>query len=75
MQPSEQFYPRTILAWVSCSKATLRKQEIIQALMIHEEDSSLVTERRILKNIGQLCGPIIEFDGELVSYVHFTAKE
>ena len=43
--------------------------------MIREEDRSLVTERKILQNIGQICGPIIEFDGDFVSYVHFTAKE
>ena len=43
--------------------------------MIHEEDSALVTERRILRNIGYICGPIIEFDGDFARYVHFTAKE
>ena len=43
--------------------------------MIREEDSSLVSERKILQNIGQICGPIIEIDGDFVSYVHFTAKE
>lgn len=75
LRPEEQSYARTILAWVSCSKATLRKQEIIQALMINEEDSSLVSERRILQNVGQICGPIIQFDGDFISYVHFTAKE
>ena len=43
--------------------------------MIREEDSSLVTERKILQSIGQICGPVIEFDGDFVSYVHYTAKE
>ena len=43
--------------------------------MIHEEDSSLVTERKILQNIRRICGPIVEFDGDFVSYVHYTAKE
>ena len=43
--------------------------------MIHEEDNSLAIERKILQNIGRICGPIIEFDGDFVSYVHFTAKE
>lgn len=75
LKPGEQSYARTILAWVSCSKLPPRKQEIIQALMIHEEDSDLVTERRILRDIGQLCGPIIELNGDVITYVHFTAKE
>ena len=75
LQPREQSCARTILAWVSCSRVTLRKQEIVQALMIHEDDSSLVTERKILQSIGRICGPIIEFDGDFVFYVHFTAKE
>ena len=75
LQPGEQSYARTILAWVSCSRMPLRKQEIIQGLMIHEEDSAPVTERKILANLGKICGPMIEFDGDFVLYVHFTAKE
>ena len=43
--------------------------------MIYEGDISLATERRVLRDIGQICGPIIELDGDLVRYVHFTAKE
>ena len=73
LQPDEQLCARTILAWVSCSRQP-RIQEIIQALMIHEGDSSLV-ERKILKSIGQICGPIVEFEGDCVRYVHFTARE
>ena len=75
LRATEQSYAKKILAWISCSKVPPRKQEIIQALMVNEEDSSLDTERRILRNIGQICGPIIEFDGDIVRYVHFTAKE
>lgn len=75
LQPGEQSYARSILAWVSCSRVPPRKQEIVQAFMIHEGDNSIVTERRVLRTIGQICGPIVEFDGDLVSYVHFTAKE
>lgn len=43
--------------------------------MIGEDDSSLAAERKILKSIGKICGPIIEFDGDFVQYVHFTARE
>lgn len=43
--------------------------------MICEDDSSLAAERKILKSVGQICGPIIEFDGDFVHYVHFTARE
>lgn len=75
LQPGEQSYARTILAWVSCSRVPLRKQEIIQGLMIHEEDSALVTERRVLTDLRKICGPIIEFDGDFVLYVHFSARE
>jgi len=60
---------------VSCARFPLERLEIIQALMVHENDSSLVPERGIFKDLGQLCGPIIEFDGDTVSYVYYTAKE
>ena len=75
LQLGEQNYARRILAWVACSRVTPRTQEIIQALMIGEGDSSLAAERKILKNIGKICGPIIEFNGDFVQYVHFTARE
>lgn len=75
LQSGEQSCARTILAWMSCAKFPLQKQEIIQALMVRENDSSLVSERKILNDIGQLCGPIIESEGDIVSFVHYTAKE
>lgn len=75
LKPGEQFYAKKILAWLSCSMVPLRKQEIIQALMIREEDRSLVMERKLLRNLRQICGPIIEFDRDIVKYVHFTARE
>lgn len=64
-----------ILSWLACAKAPVQKKEIIQALMVKEGDDDLVAERRILQDIRQICGPIIEVDGEIVSFVHFTAKE
>ena len=73
--PAEQSYARMILEWISCSRSPLRKQEIIQALTIREDDDFVVPERRLLKDIRQYCGPIIEFDGDFICYVHFTAKE
>ena len=75
LQLGERDYAKRILAWVSCSRVKLRTQEITQALMIGEDDTSLVAERKILKSIEKICGPIIEFDGDFVHYVHFTARE
>ena len=75
LQLGEQNYAKRILAWVSCSRVKPRTQEIIQALMIDDDDRSLAVERKILKSIGKICGPIIEFDGDFVHYVHFTARE
>ena len=64
-----------ILSWLACAKAPLQRKEIMQALMVQEGDDDLVVERRILQDIRRLCGPIIDVDGEIVSFVHFTAKE
>ena len=64
-----------ILSWLACAKAPLQKTEMIQALMVQEGDDDLAAERRLLQDIRQICGPIIDVDGEIVSFVHFTAKE
>jgi hypothetical protein len=75
LSPGDQPYAKKILEWISCSRSPLRKQEIIQALAIREDDLFFVPERKPLKDIRHYCGPIIEFDGEFICYVHFTAKE
>ena len=64
-----------ILSWLACTKAPLQKREIMQALMVQEGNDDLVAERRILQDIQRLCGPIIEVDGEIVSFVHPTARK
>ena len=64
-----------ILLWLACTKAPLQKRELMQALKVQEGDDDLVAERRIVQDIRQLCGPIIEVDGEIVSFVHSTARK
>ncbi len=71
----EKSIARRILSWLACTKAPLQKKELMQALMIQEGDDDLVVERRILQDFRRICGPIIEVDGEIVSFVHFTAKK
>ena len=64
-----------ILSWLVGTKTPLQEREIMQALMVQDGDDDLVAERRILWSIQRLCGPIIEVDGEMVSFVHPTARE
>ena len=64
-----------ILSWLACTKSPLQERELMQALMVQEGDDDLVAERRILQDIRRLCGPIIEVDGEMVTFVHSTAKK
>ena len=73
-QPGKTIASR-ILSWLACTKAPLQKEELMQALMVQEGDDDLVTERRIHNDIQRLCGPIIEVDGETVSFVHSTARK
>ena len=75
MQPGEKMHVKAILSWMSCSKSPLRKQEVIQALMVHEGDKTLVLERRIVQDIKQMCGPLIELRGDFILYVHYTAQK
>ncbi len=75
MYPPEKIIARRILSWLACTKTPLQKKEIMQALMVQEGDDDLVVERRIIQDLRRLCGPILEVDGEIVSFVHFTAKE
>lgn len=71
----EKSIARRILSWLACTKAPLQERELMQALMVQEGDDDLVAERRILQDIRRLCGPIIEVDGEIVSFVHSTARK
>lgn len=75
MNLPEKSIASRILSWLACTKAPLQKREIMQALMVQERDDDLVAERRTLQDIRRLCGPIIEVDGEFVSFVHSTAKK
>ena len=75
MRSPEKSIASRVLSWLACTKAPLQKQELMQALMVQERDDDLVIERRVLQDIRRLCGPIIEVDGGIVSFVHFTAKE
>ena len=63
-----------ILAWLACTKAPLQKRELMQALMVQEGDDNMA-DGSMVQDIRRLCGPIIEVDGEIVSFVHSTAKE
>lgn len=71
----ERLEVRRILQWIACSKSPLRKQELLQALQIKPGDRAIVPERKLLRDVFQLCGPIIETRGEHVVFVHFTVKE
>jgi hypothetical protein len=64
-----------ILEWMTCSRVALSKQELVQALMIREGDTELDLDRKLLQDLRQLCGPIVEMRDNQVTFVHFTAKE
>jgi len=71
----QEYNAKRVLEWVACSRVPLRREEIAQALMIKEGDATLALERKLLQELKQLCGPIIEVQNDYVYFVHFTAKE
>jgi hypothetical protein len=63
------------LEWIGCATYPLRKEEILQALAIAPGEMNFAKGRKILADIFELCGPIIEVESGVVQFVHFTAKE
>ena len=75
LPPNEKLYASRTLEWIACSKVRLRKQEVIQALTVSEGDRSIDHRKRPVRDLAYYCGPIIEFQGDFIQFVHFTAKD
>jgi hypothetical protein len=63
------------LEWIGCAMSPLTKEEILQALAITPGEKNFAKGRKVIADILDLCGPIIEIENGMVRFVHFTAKE
>ncbi|MCJ1431111.1 hypothetical protein MMC27_000462 [Xylographa pallens] len=75
LSTSERCTVEVVLKWIACSRVLLRKEELHRAIMIQQNDTEFNPDRRIIQNIVQLCGPIVEMQGDFINFVHFTVKE
>lgn len=65
-----------ILQWMACSFRPLKTFEISDGLVFATPDSLLNDETKPNKSLLDLCKPIIEEGvGNIVDFVHFSAKE
>ncbi|KAH0543142.1 hypothetical protein FGG08_002487 [Glutinoglossum americanum] len=72
---NERYSAKAILGWMASAQVGVRKEELEHALMIRPGDKKLDRENRVLKDMIELCGPILEVRGETVVFVHYTVKE
>jgi len=72
---SEQAQVKRILSWLVCARRPLKSVELEHAVMIRPGDKIFDRRRSLLRSIVDLCGPIVEFRGEYITLVHFSAKE
>ena len=75
MNPRERLEARRILEWIGCATFSLRKEELLQAIVIKPNEYGFRKSRKAFRDILKLCGPIIEIENDVVQFVHFTAKE
>jgi len=75
LSPSEQAEVKKIFSWLICARRPLRTIELEHAILIHPGDKELQYTRRLVKDILELCGPIIEKRNDYLTFVHFSAKE
>ena len=64
-----------IFSWLICTRRPLRTVELEHALMIQLGDNDLQPDRKLFKDVVELCGPIVEKRKEYITFVHFSAKE
>ncbi|RFU32920.1 hypothetical protein B7463_g3424, partial [Scytalidium lignicola] len=75
LPPNQQDIAGHALKWIGCATYPLRQEETLQALAIKPGERNFAKGRKILADIFELCGPIIEIESGVVQFVHFTAKE
>ena len=74
-RPSDLRYTKAILEWVCYAKCPMQKEEILQVLMVHKGDEVLVAERRILHDLNLFGASLLEYEGDLVTFIYFTAED
>lgn len=75
LRPRELLEARKILEWIGCSLVPIRRNELELALRIEPRAKTFAYKQKLIRDIVHLCGPIIENQGDVFQFVHFTAKE
>jgi hypothetical protein len=79
LSPAERNKVKRIFSWLVCARRPLRTIELEHALLIRtapeESNRELHRARKLIKDMRELCGPIIENRGTYIAFVHFSAKE
>lgn len=73
--PRELLEARKILEWIGCSLVPIKRNELELALRIEPGARTFAYKQKLIRDIVHLCGPIIEYQGDVFQFVHFTAKE
>jgi hypothetical protein len=66
---------RRIFAWLICTKRPLRAVELKQSIMIRKGDNGFNQQRRLLADVKELCGCIVEEKDDYITFVHYSARE
>jgi hypothetical protein len=66
---------RKVLEWITCGRRPLRKEELLQLLVIQEGTEDFTKGRKDFQDIRRACGPVIEIEDGMVRFVHFSARE
>jgi hypothetical protein len=66
---------KRIFAWLICTKRPLRAVELKQSIMIQQGDTGFNQQRRLLPDVKELCGCIVEEREDYITFVHYSARE
>jgi ankyrin repeat protein len=73
--PQENRVAKALLGWLLCARRPLKWHEIQGAMCLVLEDGSFDPERKLIKDIKDFCGSLIEIrKGGAICFVHLTAK-
>jgi hypothetical protein len=75
LSSAEQAVVRKIFSWLICARRPLKIIELEHALLIDSNDRELQHSRKLVKDIIELCGSVLERRQEYITFVHFSARE
>jgi hypothetical protein len=65
-----------ILQWIACVERPLKKYEVQDGVVLHEDNTVIDDSTKVSKHVFDLCKPLLE-DGpaETIRFIHSSVKQ